>query len=263
MTAARAVPKAIIGALISVGAIVLFSSLALILAMPDIGAVVAGKVADPAAETITYHLGSSVARPLFALFIVSFMAAVVAAQTSCSRVIWANGRDGVLPASRLLSHLSGKSKLPRNAILVMAVISACILLLTFAQDAYATLLGFASIGYTLAFAFPTFGLFVNRLRGKWQPGVFSLGKTLGMVIVTIASAYVAFQIVNIAWPRDVGQAWYLRWAVVVMTALIAVAGVVLWSIFRKAIVESVDQEETGVATETVTAEPIAADTAPA
>ena len=234
----RAVPKAIIGALTSVGAIVLFSSLALILAIPDWNAVISGEVMDPAAETIAFHLGASIARPLFALFILSFMAAMVAAQTSVSRVVWANARDGVLPGSRYLSRLSGKNQLPVIAILLAFVLSACVLLLSFAGDVYATLLSFAAIGYMLSFAFPTLALFVRKAQGKWKPSVFSLGKTGGMIVTTIAAIFVVFQIVNIAWPRDVGQGWYLQWGVIITVIAIGAFGLVVWAAYRRNIVAS-------------------------
>jgi amino acid transporter len=231
----RAVPKAIIGALTSVGAIVLFSSLALILAIPDWNAIVTGQVVDPAADTIAYHLGASVARPLFALFILSFMAAVVAAQTSVSRVLWANGRDGVLPGSRILERLSGKNKLPVHAILLTSIIAACVLLLSFADDVYATLLSFAAIGYMLSFAFPTLALFVRKAQGKWQPSEFSLGKVGGMIVTTIGAIFVVFQVVNIAWPRDVGQAWYLQWGVLITIVVIGAFGLIVWASKRRSI----------------------------
>jgi len=239
----RAVPKAIIGALTSVGAIVLFSSLALILAIPDWDAVISGQVMDPAAETIAYHLGDSVARPLFALFILSFMAAVVAAQTSVSRVVWANARDGVLPGSRRLARLNGRTKLPVNAILLAFGISACVLLLSFAGDVYATLLSFAAIGYMLSFAFPTLALFVRKVRGRWEPGVFSLGRIRGLLVTAVATVFVVFQIVNIAWPRDVGQAWYLKWGVVITVLVIAALGFVVWWSYRKQIAASVSETD--------------------
>jgi amino acid transporter len=237
----RAVPKAIIGALTSVGAIVLFSSLALILAIPDWDAVISGQVMDPAAETIAYHLGDSVARPLFALFILSFMAAVVAAQTSVSRVVWANARDGVLPGSRYLARLNGRTRLPVNAILLAFVLAGCVLLLSFADDVYATLLSFAAIGYMLSFAFPTLALFAKKVRGQWEPGAFSLGRIRGLLVTAVATVFVLFQIVNIAWPRDVGQAWYLKWGVVITVSVIAGLGFVVWWSYRKQIAASVGE----------------------
>ena len=100
------VPKAIILSLITVAAVVSYASLALILAIPDFGAVISGEVADPVADTISFQLGDDITRPLFCLFIVGFTASLLAIQTNCSRVMWAFARADVLPGSSVLRKLS-------------------------------------------------------------------------------------------------------------------------------------------------------------
>ena len=52
------VPKALRYSLLAIAAIVLFASLALILSIPDLHAVLAGKDTDPVGTTLTTHLGS-------------------------------------------------------------------------------------------------------------------------------------------------------------------------------------------------------------
>ena len=114
----RDVPKAIILSLITVAAVVTYSSLALILAIPDYGAVISGEVVDPVADTISFQLGSGITKPLFVLFIVGFTASLLAIQTNCSRVMWAFARADVLPASGMLKKLSPGARLPVNTVLV-------------------------------------------------------------------------------------------------------------------------------------------------
>ena len=91
-------PKAIILSLVTVAAVVSYASLALILAIPDYGAVISGEVVDPVADTISFQLGDDITRPLFVLFIIGFTASLLAIQTNCSRVMWAFARADVLPA---------------------------------------------------------------------------------------------------------------------------------------------------------------------
>ena len=50
------VPKAVILSLVTVALVVTYASLALILAIPDYGAVISGDVVDPVAETISFQL---------------------------------------------------------------------------------------------------------------------------------------------------------------------------------------------------------------
>src|SRR5262249_1306845 len=121
--ARRNVPKAIVAALIAIGAVVLFSGLALILAIPDISAVVSGESTDPAAELIGSAFGAGITRPLFVLIIIGFLASGLAAQTSASRVIWSFSRDGVLPGAPTLAKLSSKGQHPVNAVIIAGVLS--------------------------------------------------------------------------------------------------------------------------------------------
>jgi amino acid transporter len=71
---ARNVPKAVLLVIVVIAVIAMYSSLAIILAIPDPAAVLAGKFDDPVTEVMTANLGSGVARVLFAMFMVSFFA---------------------------------------------------------------------------------------------------------------------------------------------------------------------------------------------
>jgi hypothetical protein len=64
-----AVPRAIIWSLWSVGAIVSFAALSIILAIPNLEQVVAGAGGDPVAMTLTTHLGSVAFKLILVLFI--------------------------------------------------------------------------------------------------------------------------------------------------------------------------------------------------
>ena len=95
-------PKSVIFSLTFIAIVVMYSSLAIILAIPDLGAVAAGKVADPVYETLTSALGAGIAKPVELLFVIGFLASFLALQTSASRVIWSYARDGALPGSHVL-----------------------------------------------------------------------------------------------------------------------------------------------------------------
>jgi amino acid transporter len=244
---AKDVPKAMIASLVGIGIVVGFSCMAVTLAIPDFKAILAGDVVDPVAETILFHLGEGVTRPLFALFVLSFLATGVAVQASVARVIWAYARDNVLPGSGSLKKLATKDKIPVNSILVTAVISALVLLTTLSGDIYATLISFASIGFYVTFLFPLFAALSAKLTGRWTPGPFSLGGW-STLVSAVAFAWGIFAVINIAWPRDVGQAWYLQWAIVIMIGVVAVIGVIVWAFLRERIATATHVlEQTGEA----------------
>lgn len=231
---ARNVPKAIFLALLCVGAVVLYSGLALALAVPDVGAVLAGAVPDPIATTLAAHLGSGAARGFEVLFLFGFMASFTAVQSAVSRCIWANARDRVLPGHALLIRVTRNERLPYNAILVTAVIAAGLQFIT-ASKIYTVLINFTNMGFYAAFALPVLGAAYVRLRGGWTAGPWSLGRW-GNLITYIASAWLIAEIVNIAWPRaSLYGTGVLQWSVLLMVGILGAAGVALnlW-VFRGA-----------------------------
>jgi amino acid transporter len=232
----KSVPKAMILSIVVVGSVVLFSALAIILAIPDMDAVMSGESADPVADTIMFHLGEGVVRPLFAMFVIAFMATYVTAQAAASRVIWGFARDRMLSASGFFARLSGKNKTPRNAIIVTGVVSSLVVLSSLWGAGYNTLVLYAIAGFYIAFAFPVLGLLRAKLTGKWTPGQFTLGKWETLLTV-IASIWLVFELVNIAWPR------YDQWGVVIMTVIIGAVGGVVYLLNRKAIVRDGENVE--------------------
>ncbi len=229
----RAVPRALVLSLVIVALIVMYAALALILAVPNLGAAMSGDTADPISATITTHLGEGVANPLFAMVVLAFIAGIAAVQAAVSRVIFSLARDGELPAAGRLSRLSGPDNLPRNALGMSAVAAAAFLLVTLDENAYATLLAMATVGFYISFAFPVMAMLRVRLRGDWTPGVWNIGRS-GTAVAVVASAWLAFEIVNIAWPRLPDAAWYVNYSAVLVVVLVAVGGVAVRVAMRRA-----------------------------
>jgi amino acid transporter len=101
----RNVPKAIILALLCVALVVMYSSLALILAIPNLSEVMSQQTGDPVASTLTAHFGAGIGRPLLVLFVVGFLSSFLAVQAAVSRCVWGSARDRSLPGSGLLDKL--------------------------------------------------------------------------------------------------------------------------------------------------------------
>jgi amino acid transporter len=231
----RDVPRAIILSLVIVAAVVMYSALALILAIPDFGAVISGEVADPVAATIAAQLGDGITRPLFALFIIGFTAALIALQAGCSRVMWSFARDGVLPASGFLRRLSKNDRLPINAIVVAGLIAAAVMLSTQSEDLYLTLVNFTTGGFYIGFGLPVFAALAARMSGRFEAGPWNLGHW-GYPVTVGAAVWVAFELVNIAWPRATDLPWYQEYGVIVMIVVIGVLGVLAYLPARSRIV---------------------------
>lgn len=223
----KSVPKAMIFSILIVGSVVLFSALAVILSMPaDISA--PGASPDPVADTIIHHLGAEVVAPLFGMFVIAFMATFVTAQAAASRVIWGFARDNMLPGSKGLTKLTKGTKIPANAILVTAVVPVLVVLTSLLGAGYSVLVLFAIAGFYVSFAFPVLGLAKRQLDGTWEPHVFNLGKW-SKPVTLLASAWLLFELVNIAWPRDTASPWYIQYGVVIIVVVITLIGLVFYS----------------------------------
>jgi amino acid transporter len=223
---ARNVPRAILFGLLAVGAVVLYSGLALDLAVPNVGAVLAGQVADPISATLSAHLGSGAARGFEVLFLFGFLASFTAVQTAVSRCIWANARDQVLPGHAFLVKVTRRERLPYNSILVTAVIAAVLLFIS-SSKVYSLLINFTNAGFYTSFALPVLGAAFVRLRGGWRAGPWSLGRW-GSLVTYVASVWLLAEIVNIAWPRSsLYGTGILQWSVLLIMGILAVAGFAL------------------------------------
>jgi amino acid transporter len=126
----------------------------------------------------------------------------------------------------MLRQLSGKDSLPRNAIGVTSAIAGVLLLLALSDDAYATLISMATVGFYIAFAFPVFTALRARLAGDWTTGRWNIG-SWDLPVNVIAALWLAFEIVNIAWPRLPDAPWYVNWGAVLMVVIVALLGVVV------------------------------------
>ncbi len=230
----RNVPKAIILALLLVGLVVMFSAAALILSIPDLPGVVAAQSGDVVADTLATHFGTGITKPLLAMFVIGFVSSFLAVQAAVSRCIWGAARDHSLPGSKVLGGLAGSERLPVNAIALTAV-AAIVFVLMAGTQFYSILVNFNIIGFYIAFGVPVIGAAIARLTGKWKPGPFNLGRW-GAPITYIASLWIIFETVNVAWPRtQPGQPWFINWASVLTTVALTIVGLVIYMSVRRGI----------------------------
>jgi amino acid transporter len=220
--ATRDAPRAMLASLLCVGAIVTYSAVSLIQAIPKGDASALVSSADPVAVILIYHFGLWAYKGMLLVFLTAFLACIVGIQATVSRVVWAYGRAGDLPGAELLSRLSGDDKLPVNAVMVTgaAATAFCLFDMT---DFYGTLLGFATAGFYIAFAFPILAAVSLQLRGRWPLTPYNLGPWTRPVLF-LAACWTVFETVNISWPRAPQLPWYQDFAVPLMAGLLAVAG---------------------------------------
>ncbi|MHB1740206.1 MAG: APC family permease [Actinomycetes bacterium] len=223
----KVLPKAIVLSLLAAGLLVMFACLGLVLAVPDLPKVLSGADTNPIATTLVAALGSGVGRVLLVALTIGFTASLIAVQTAVTRAIWATARDHALPGSPWLSRLGGKERVPRNAIMMTAVIAGALLFVSSSPRLYALLLSFANAGFYIAYTMPILALVWVRSRGHWSPGSVSMGRW-SRPVTYVAAVWISLEAVNIAWPRTVpGQVWWLNWGLIIMSVVLGTLGMLI------------------------------------
>lgn len=228
--ARREVPRAIRSSLIVVGSVVLLTAFAVTLSYHDPSGVVSGKVVDPVTPAVTDALGAWAEKPFVAVVLIAFIACAMSIQTYTGRSIYGMARDDMLPGSAALRQV-GTRKVPYTAMGVATLLSAAGLLLGLNASAVGTLIAFGSGGFYIVFLIVATTALYARLTGRWDPdkGALRLGRR-GLALNVIAVVWLAFETVNIAWPRAIlvppGAPWLQQWAVIVVFAGLVVLGLV-------------------------------------
>jgi amino acid transporter len=184
---------------------------------------------------VVSSFGSSSARPFDAVVLVAFLACGMAAQNVTARTIFSLARDDQLPASAALARVNRRGA-PLAAIVLTAVVACAGLLLGLESAAVGSLITFGTAAIYVAFLLIATAALIARLRGTWIPsGPVRLGR-VGTAINAAAVAWLAFEVVNIAWPREIlappGAPMYQVWAAVLVLGLIAVVGLAYLFIAR-------------------------------
>lgn len=224
----RAVPRAMVIAFFAIMSIVLLSTLAFTLAVPNEAFLQNPEnAADPAVAIMAAALPEPVFRGVLALFVIAFAASLMTIQITVSRIVWATARNGELPFARLLTRLSGETGLPRRAVIGTAIIAVLLFIPFQSEGIQMALISFSSVGFFISFLFPVLGLAIARVRGQWvdEPGLF-LGRA-GRATGWIALVWLVFQIVNVAWPRETGGGWASDWSTIIGALTVRVLGIVV------------------------------------
>ncbi len=220
----RAIPRAMRMTIYIGIAASVFVCVALLLALPDIGAVVRGADTDPVGTVLKASFGVLGARGVIAVVMVSFISCILSLQAAVSRLLFAYGRDGMIAGSAALTRLSTHTRIPWVALLVAGAIPSTIIALSpFLADAIATIISFATAGIYLAFQMVVVAALYARVRG-WRPaGAFSLG-AWGLPVNIVALLYGMTALLDMVWPRSPDQPWFVNYGMIFSVGLIGLIG---------------------------------------
>lgn len=199
--AGRLIPRTMLMTIYVGIPVTVFSVAGLILAIPDMHEVIAGKTSDPVASILIGGFGTVGYRIILGVVLVSFISCVLSLQAAVSRLVFSYARDRMILGSSVLSRMSAQAQVPVASLLLAGLIPGFIIGLGyFAEHALSTIVSFAAVGIYIAFQMVVLAALYARING-WKPsGKFRLGGWAWPVNL-IALLFGTVAIANVLWPR--------------------------------------------------------------
>jgi amino acid transporter len=199
-----------------------FIAVALMMAVPDIQAVISGQETNPIVAIMQTAFGPFVTPIVATVVLVSFLSNLLSIQAAVSRLVYAYARDRMVVGSAFLSRLSPGTHVPAPALILSCVISGAIICLGyFTEGALATIASYCTAGIYISFQMIVGAALFSRLRGWTPQGQFTLGRW-GYAINLAALLYGIATIINIVWPRGSMDHWYTHYDI--LTTVVVVIG---------------------------------------
>ncbi|MEV6387437.1 APC family permease [Nocardia xishanensis] len=177
-SARRVIPRTMFLALATAAAIEFFMYVTFLLATGD-PAAVAGS-ATPIEEIIAAQISPHFADFVVAIALTNILVCVLANMLVATRLLYAMSRDNMTPFARVFDTVSAKHRVPAAAVWGTAGVSAFFLITAlFSEQAFAYILGMATIGYFGVYILTTAGMLYADARGTFppaEPGLFDLGR---------------------------------------------------------------------------------------
>ena len=228
----RQIPKSMRMTIYIGGAASFFITLALVLAVPDFGAVISGADPDPVTTVLKDAFGPAGFRLVLAVVLISFVSCALSLQAAASRLIYSYARDEMMPASRLFATFNTRAAVPPYALALAAVLPAVIIIGSkLSADALTKIVSFAALGIYIGFMMVVLAALRARLKGWTPSGKFTLGRW-GLAVNVAALVYQVGASLNMAWPRTPDAAWYDNYIVLLSAAVVVGVGLVYMTLLK-------------------------------
>jgi amino acid transporter len=193
-------------------------------------AAVAGSY-TPVYDVVSYWLGSAGARVALAFPLVAVLGTCLSVIAVMGRLIFALSRDNVIPFSRQLRSVNGRSKVPTAALVIGSLLAVAMLIYAYYQvSTFDVLVGATSILPFVYYLLIVVAYAVKRreLEAFHVPGMFTLGKwsrvVFGIAFVWLIAALLMLTLQPMFHQADiavlgtlgVGVLWYaaaLHWRI--------------------------------------------------
>ena len=232
----REVPRAMLTAVGITAVISTFWLVAMVLAIPNVA-----ETQKQGTGAIAYIFNAHFPSWVTDAFLISVCLAIfvccLAIQAAATRLLFAYGRDKMVPFSGFFGYVHPKTKTPMTSAIFIGVATIAVLLYVNlgGGDPFITIArvtAWATAGTYVAYQMVMFGGLIVRSKG-WpkDKAYFNLGKW-GWPVNILALVYGVFMIINLSWPRTPTAKWYDNYIVVFSLAIVLVVGVIVYFIQR-------------------------------
>jgi urea carboxylase system permease len=225
----RNAPRAILRSLLAAGFLGMAIVLLSLMVAPNLAAEELSTSGMP--YLVKEAMGDTIGDFLLIDVTIAVVVCALALQAWSARTLFAMGRDGELPGSRLLSRVSEETRVPVVPTLTTAVMGAAVLLVNLNNPkAFNVIIALGIIFCYLAYLGVTVMALRRRREGFMEEGrregLFTLRPGLGTAINLGAVLYGGAMLVNLMWPRAefYGDAWYQQYAAVIFVPVVLALG---------------------------------------
>ena len=219
------VPRAMMWTLLVGGVTTILLVFALILAIPDLGAVGSTAIDD----ILLANFGETGFKIALVMILFAYVSCTIAIQGAAVRLVYSFARDGMIPFASTLSRVNPRFHMPPGAVLVAIVVPAAITLLPSAT--VTMIINFAVIGIYIGFQSVVVGAIIARRRGWVPSGKYNLGRW-GMIVNVAALVYGVSAILILSYYSTAGDDFFTRWQVPILAAIGFAAGLAYLLIAR-------------------------------
>ncbi len=231
----RRAPRAILqalGAAAVLGALLLVGAL---MSAPDLADPLLSDGAGGMPHLLKQVLGETLGTVFVGAAALAVFICTLAVHATTARILFAMARDKAIPFASLLSRVHPEHRTPHTAAVVVGVLSGALLLFNMNFQQLMTAIVCVSIVWSnLAYLLTTGSLLVSRLRDGMSAHESYLGRW-GLLVNAVAVVWGLVLIVNIGWPREqhYGSEWYEKYGAVLYSAVLLVAGAVVYRAMRR------------------------------
>ena len=200
----RSVPRAIIGSVLVSVVLGLVVLIGFTVAIPSDAVLTAGGLPG----VFQFWLGANLARSFVGVVVFAMFALMVVSAAVIARLLFAMGRDNMLPGSTMLRRVNATTKTPVLALVTGYLLNLAVVVFGYnSANAFGTLVGATAVLPYLVYLLTVLAYGYKRRKLEAIPGTFHLGR-FATVVLTASLVWLVAVILTLTLPQEFRQADY-------------------------------------------------------